>query len=64
VGRGGRTVVSVDGGATWQPAGRGIDVPMPDMVELFVAAPDDTVLAICSPEVPSVGTSCCHDGPK
>jgi photosystem II stability/assembly factor-like uncharacterized protein len=48
VGRGGRIVVSVDGGDTWQPAGHGIDVPMPDMVELFVAAPDDTVWAICS----------------
>jgi photosystem II stability/assembly factor-like uncharacterized protein len=48
VGRGGRIVVSSDGGDTWEPAGRGIDVPMPDMVELFVAAPDGTVLAICS----------------
>ena len=48
VGRGGRIVVSADGGDTWQPAGDGIDVPMPDMVELFVAAPDDSVWAICS----------------
>ena len=31
-----------------KPAGQGIDVPMPDMVELFVAAPDGTVWAICS----------------
>jgi photosystem II stability/assembly factor-like uncharacterized protein len=48
VGRGGRIVVSRDGGDTWEPAGDGIDVPMPDMVELFVAAPDGTVWAICS----------------
>jgi photosystem II stability/assembly factor-like uncharacterized protein len=48
VGRGGRIVVSPDGGDTWEPAGHGIDVPMPDMVELFVAAPDGTVWAICS----------------
>jgi photosystem II stability/assembly factor-like uncharacterized protein len=48
VGRGGRIVVSPDGGDTWEPAGHGIDVPMPDMVELFVAAPDGAVWAICS----------------
>jgi photosystem II stability/assembly factor-like uncharacterized protein len=48
VGRGGRIVVSPDGGDSWEPAGAGIDVPMPDMVELFVAAPDATVWAICS----------------
>jgi photosystem II stability/assembly factor-like uncharacterized protein len=48
VGRGGRIVVSSDGGDTWEPAGHGIDVPMPDMVELFVAAPDGAVWAICS----------------
>jgi photosystem II stability/assembly factor-like uncharacterized protein len=48
VGRGGRIVVSPDGGDTWAPAGHGIDVPMPDMVELFVSAPDGTVWAICS----------------
>jgi photosystem II stability/assembly factor-like uncharacterized protein len=48
VGRGGRIVVSSDAGDTWAPAGHGIDVPMPDMVELFVAAPDGTVWAICS----------------
>ena len=40
--------MSPDGGDTWEPAGHGIDVPMPDMVELFVAAPDGTVWAICS----------------
>jgi photosystem II stability/assembly factor-like uncharacterized protein len=48
VGRGGRIVVSADGGDTWERAGDGIDVPMPDMVELFVPAPDGTVWAICS----------------
>jgi hypothetical protein len=48
VGRGGRIVVSADGGETWQPAGNGMDIPMSDMVELFVAAPDDRVWAICS----------------
>ena len=48
VGRGGRIVVSADGGETWQPAGTGIDIPMPDMVELFVAAPDETIWAVCS----------------
>jgi len=48
VGRGGRIVVSADGGDSWSPAGAGIDVPMPDMVELFVAAPDDSIWAICS----------------
>jgi photosystem II stability/assembly factor-like uncharacterized protein len=48
VGRGGRIVVSADFGDSWEPAGHGIDVPMPDMVELFVAAPDGTVWAICS----------------
>ena len=48
VGRGGRIVVSPDGGDTWEPAGHGIDMPMPDMVELFVAAPDGAVWAICS----------------
>jgi photosystem II stability/assembly factor-like uncharacterized protein len=48
VGRGGRIVVSCDGGDSWAPAAAGIDVPMPDMVELFIAAPDDTVWALCS----------------
>jgi photosystem II stability/assembly factor-like uncharacterized protein len=48
VGREGRIVVSADGGDTWEPAGDGIDVPMPDMVELFVAAPDGDVWAVCS----------------
>jgi photosystem II stability/assembly factor-like uncharacterized protein len=48
VGRGGRIVVSADGGDIWQPAGTGVDVPMADMVELFVAAPDNTIWAMCS----------------
>lgn len=48
VGRGGRIVVSSDGGDTWEPASAGIETPMPDMVELFVAAPDGDIWAICS----------------
>jgi photosystem II stability/assembly factor-like uncharacterized protein len=48
VGAEGRIVVSADGGDTWEPAAGGIEVPMPDMVELFVAAPDGSVWAICS----------------
>jgi photosystem II stability/assembly factor-like uncharacterized protein len=48
VGRDGRIVVSTDEGDTWEPAGRGIDIPMADMVELFVAAPDGAIWAICS----------------
>jgi photosystem II stability/assembly factor-like uncharacterized protein len=48
VGRGGRLVVSSDGGYSWEPAGHGIHTPMADMVELFVAAPDGSVWAILS----------------
>ncbi len=48
VGRQGRIEVSTDSGETWDPAGDGIDVPMEDMVELFVPAPDGTVYAVCS----------------
>ncbi len=48
VGREGRIVVSDDGGDTWQPAARGLEVPMTDMVELFVPAPDGEVWAVCS----------------
>jgi hypothetical protein len=48
VGRDGRIVVSADEGETWEPAAHGIDVPMSDMVELFLAAPDGTVWAISS----------------
>ena len=48
MGRGGRIVVSDDDGDSWRPAGSGIAIPMPDMVELFLAAPDGSVWAICS----------------
>lgn len=48
VGREGRIVVSSDGGDTWEPAGAGLDTPMPDMVEVFATAPDGTVWAVCS----------------
>jgi photosystem II stability/assembly factor-like uncharacterized protein len=48
VGRGGRIVVSADAGDSWRAAGDGIEVPMPDMVELFLAAPDGSVWALCS----------------
>jgi photosystem II stability/assembly factor-like uncharacterized protein len=48
VGRDGRILVSADGGDTWEEAAGGIDVPMPDMVQLFVPAPDGSVWAVCS----------------
>lgn len=48
VGQNGRIVVSSDLGDTWQPASDGITTPMEDMVELFVAAPDESILAVCS----------------
>jgi hypothetical protein len=48
VGRNGRIVVSADGGETWEPASAGLDTPMPDMVEVFAAAPDGTVWAVGS----------------
>jgi len=48
VGERGRIEVSADAGASWTPAAGGIDVPMADMVELFVPAPDGTVYAVCS----------------
>ena len=48
VGAQGRIEVSANGGSSWQPAGQGIEQPMVDMVELFVAAPDDSIWAICS----------------
>lgn len=48
VGERGRIVVSTDRGDTWQPAGHGLESPLTDMVELFVPAPDGTMLAICS----------------
>jgi photosystem II stability/assembly factor-like uncharacterized protein len=48
VGRAGRIVVSADGGGTWEPASGDLEVPMPDMVERFAAAPGGDVWAICS----------------
>jgi photosystem II stability/assembly factor-like uncharacterized protein len=48
VGAVGRIEVSADGGDSWQPAGDGIETPMEDMVELFLAAPDASIWAICS----------------
>jgi photosystem II stability/assembly factor-like uncharacterized protein len=48
VSREGRIVVSSDGGETWAPASSGIVTPMPDMVEVFATAPDDSIWAICS----------------
>jgi hypothetical protein len=48
VGRRGRIEISADGGDSWEPASEGIDTPMPDMVELFVPAPDGSVFAVCS----------------
>lgn len=48
VGQGGRIVVSADGGDRWEPASAGIDVPMPDMVEVFADAPDGTIWAVCA----------------
>ena len=48
VGRKGRIVASANGGDTWEPASDGLETPMPDMVELFVAAPDATIWAITS----------------
>jgi photosystem II stability/assembly factor-like uncharacterized protein len=48
VGRQGRIEVSTDAGESWEPAAGGIDVPMHDMVELFVTAPDGSIYAVCS----------------
>jgi photosystem II stability/assembly factor-like uncharacterized protein len=48
VGRQGRIVVSSDGGQSWEAAGYGIEEPMADIVELFVAAPDGSIWAICA----------------
>jgi photosystem II stability/assembly factor-like uncharacterized protein len=48
VGAQGRIEVSADGGDSWRPANDGIESPMPDMVELFLAAPDGSIWAICS----------------
>lgn len=41
-------VVSADKGASWHFAGHGIERPMTDTVEIFVAAPDDSIWAVCS----------------
>ena len=48
VGRGGRIVVSTDGGDTWADASAGVATPMADMIERFVTAPDRTIWAIGS----------------
>ncbi|MEX2425850.1 MAG: sialidase family protein [Thermomicrobiaceae bacterium] len=48
VGRNGRIEVSRDGGDSWEDASAGIDTPMPDMIEVFVPAPDGSIWAICS----------------
>jgi photosystem II stability/assembly factor-like uncharacterized protein len=48
VGAEGRIEVSADGGETWQPAGDGLEMPLPDMVELFLAAPDGAIWALGS----------------
>jgi photosystem II stability/assembly factor-like uncharacterized protein len=48
VGERGRVEVSADEGDTWQPAGSGLEDPMPDMVELFHAAPDGSIWALTS----------------
>jgi photosystem II stability/assembly factor-like uncharacterized protein len=48
VGRGGRIEVSRDQGDSWEPAGSGVPMPMPDMVEVFDQAPDGSVYALCS----------------
>ena len=43
----GRGMFRSTDGATWEAAGHGIEEPMADMVELFVAAPDGSIWAIC-----------------
>jgi len=48
VGAEGRIFVSADGGDTWEQASDGVETPMHDMVELFVAGPGGEVWAICS----------------
>lgn len=48
VGAQGRIEVSANAGETWEPAGYGIEDPMEDMVELFLAAPDQSIWALCS----------------
>ncbi len=48
VGERGRIEVSSNEGDSWQAAGDGFEDPMPDMVELFHAAPDGSIWARCS----------------
>jgi photosystem II stability/assembly factor-like uncharacterized protein len=48
VGNQGRIEVSHDNGDSWIAASAGIDIPMEDMVETFVEAPNGKVWAICS----------------
>lgn len=48
VGALGRIIVSDDLGANWQDASSGLESPMDDMVETFLAAPDGSIWAICS----------------
>jgi photosystem II stability/assembly factor-like uncharacterized protein len=48
VGAQGRIEVSDDDGESWQPAADGVQTPMPDMVELFVPAPDSSIFAVRS----------------
>jgi photosystem II stability/assembly factor-like uncharacterized protein len=48
VGELGRIEVSADQGDTWQPAGDGLEDPMPDMVEHFHTAPDGSIWAVTS----------------
>lgn len=48
VGALGRISVSSDMGDSWQDASGGLESPMEDMVEIFHAAPDGTIWAICS----------------
>src|SRR4051812_9691690 len=48
IGELGRIEVSADQGDTWQPAGDGLEDPMPDMVEHFHAAPGGSIWAVTS----------------
>ena len=48
VGQQGRIDVSSDGGESWQPASGGLETPMPDMVEIFMPAPNGEICAVCS----------------
>ncbi len=48
VGHEGRIEVSANSGDTWETASSGTEFPMEDMVELFVAAPDNSIWAVCS----------------